>query len=168
MLLLEFDKFYTKQAEKMDDTIEDIFTDECTPFTMNKYYMDNIRKSRTEKAEKQIQSLLTKFQVNVTPATIPFKLEDWQADYNERLALEDLQEMLLSYCKVARKRIVDVVLLQTFERHMFKQIELYFKMLSEVDESTISSRLLESPTKLARRQELQDKASVLRKSLRQL
>ncbi|KAG0331954.1 hypothetical protein BG000_010448 [Podila horticola] len=133
-----------------------------------KYYMDNIRKSRTEKAEKQIQSLLTKFQVSVTAAAIPFKLEDWQADYNERLALEDLQEMLLSYCKVARKRIVDVVLLQTIERHMFKQIELYFKMLSEVDESTISSRLLESPTKLARRQELQDKASVLRKSLRQL
>ncbi|KAG0006579.1 hypothetical protein BGZ80_005215, partial [Entomortierella chlamydospora] len=88
--------------------------------------------------------------------------------YNEQLSIEDLQEQLKSYCKVARKRIVDVVLMQTIERYMITQIDLYFDMLIAVDDNTISSHLLESSMKLARRQELQDKVHVLRKSLLEL
>lgn len=168
MLLLEFDRFYTLQIAKMDEAIENIFTDEHTPFTMNKYYYDNIIKSRTEKVEQHIQELLSKYQPNVTGAAVRVKLDESDVNYNEKHAIEDLQEMLLSYCKVARKRIVDVVLLQTIERHMFKQIKLYFDMLIAVDDDAISSRLLESPAKRDRRQDLQDKVSILKKSLRQL
>lgn len=168
MLLLEFDRFYTLQTTKMDDAIENIFTDESTPFTMNKYYYDNILKSRTEKAEQHLRKLLSKFQTTDVGDGVPVKLEESDVNYNEQHAIDDLQEMLLSYCKVARKRIVDVVLLQTIERHMFKQIKLYFDMLINVNDDVISSRLLESPTLRARRQELQDKVSILKKSLQQL
>ncbi|KAG0049884.1 hypothetical protein BGZ83_005315 [Gryganskiella cystojenkinii] len=167
LFLLNFDKFYTVQTAKMDEAIDNIFTDESTPFTMNKYYYDHIIKSRTEKAEKHIKDLLAKYG-DCYGDVESVKLQISDINYNEKLATEDLQEMLLSYCKVSRKRIVDVVLLQTIERHMLKQINLYFDMLIAVDDSAISSRLLDSPTKLARRQEFQDKVSVLRKSLRQL
>ncbi|KAI9234012.1 MAG: P-loop containing nucleoside triphosphate hydrolase protein [Podila humilis] len=161
--------FYTLQTTKMDDAIENIFNDEGTPFTMNKYYYDNILKSRHQKAEQHCRKLLSKFQSKTAAgAAVPVKLEVSDVNYNEEHAIEDLQEMLLSYCKVARKRIVDVVLLQTIERHMFKQIKLYFDMLIAVDDDVISSRLLESPTQRARRQELHDKVSILKKSLRLL
>ncbi|KAF9285633.1 hypothetical protein BGZ68_003678 [Mortierella alpina] len=168
-LVLEFDKFHSLQTAKIDDALGNIFADEDIPFTMNKYYYDNILNSRKAKVEQQIQGLFNKYQpaTNVIPAA-PVKLEASDANYNEQLAIEDLQEELQSYCKVARKRIVDVVLLQTIERYMIKQINLYFDMLIAVDDSVISSRLLESPTITARRQELQERATVLRKSLLEL
>ncbi|KAG0363114.1 P-loop containing nucleoside triphosphate hydrolase protein [Gamsiella multidivaricata] len=167
-LLLEFDKFYSSQIAKIDDTIESIFTDEGTPFTLNKYYYDNILNSRREKVEKQIQGLLNKYQPNTNATAAPITLQKSDINYNEQFAIEDLQEQLQSYCKVARKRIVDVVLLQTIERYMIKQINLYFDMLIAVDDSAISSRLLESLARTERRQELQDNAAVLRKSLLEL
>ncbi|KAF9393521.1 hypothetical protein CPC16_001825 [Podila verticillata] len=169
-LRLEFDKFYSSQSTKMNDAIENIFTDEGTPFTLNKYYYDNILKRRKEKADQQTQDMLTKFQTGTQTHTntAPSKLETSDVNYNEQHAVEDLQERLQSYCKVARKRIVDVVLLQSIERHMIKQIDLYFRMLIDVDDDTISTILLEPQTKIARRQELQDKVSVLRRSLLEL
>ncbi|KAF9179084.1 hypothetical protein BGZ51_004076 [Haplosporangium sp. Z 767] len=169
MLLLEFDKFYNSQSAKIDDAIENIFTDEGIPFTMNKYYYDNILNSRMEKVEQHIQKLVNKYQPNnYQSVPVPVKLDKSDINYNEQFATEDLQEQLQSYCKVARKRIVDVVLLQTIERYMIKQIDLYFDMLIAVDDSDISSRLLESPAKAIRRQELQDKVAVLRKSLMEI
>ncbi|KAI1306106.1 hypothetical protein EDD11_004850 [Mortierella claussenii] len=166
--LLEFDKFYSLQTAKIDDAIENIFTDEGMPFTMNKYYYDNILNNRKAKAEQHIRALLEKFQLNAPDSKVPVKLEESDIGYNDQLTIEDLQEQLQSYCKVARKRIVDVVLLQTIERYMIKQINLYFDMLVAVDDSIISSRLLESPTNIVRRQELQDKIGVLRRSLLEL
>ncbi|KAI1318902.1 hypothetical protein EDD11_005536 [Mortierella claussenii] len=168
LLLLEFDDFYSKQTTKINEVIENIFTDEHAPFTMNKYYYHNIIKSRMAKAEQQIQDMWKKLQISGPSTTIPINLEELDVNYNEQLALEDLQEQLQSYCKVVRKRIVDVVLMQTIERHMIKQIDVYFDMLIAVDDMAISSRLLEPQTKTERRQELQDKVSVLRKSLLQL
>ncbi|KAF9953883.1 hypothetical protein BGZ70_000072 [Mortierella alpina] len=116
-LVLEFDKFYGLQTAKVDDTMDSIFTDEETPFTLNKYYYDNILNSRKAKAEQQMQDLVNKFQPNTlgtTGATVPpIKLLESDINYNDQLAVEDLKEELQSYCKVARKRIVDVVLLQT-------------------------------------------------------
>ncbi|KAF9123430.1 hypothetical protein BGW39_008982 [Mortierella sp. 14UC] len=167
-LLLEFEKFYSSQTAKMNDAIENIFTDEGTPFTLNKYYYDNILKRRKERAEQELQSLLAKFQANTLDTDAPVKLTALDVNYNEQHAIEDLQEELKSYCKVARKRIVDVVLLQSIERYMIKQINLYFDMLVAVDDNTISAMLLESPTTIARRQDLQDKVSVLRRSLLEL
>ncbi|KAF9152581.1 hypothetical protein BGX20_005125, partial [Mortierella sp. AD010] len=167
-LLLEFDKFYRGQAKKIDDAIDDIFTDEAMPFTMNKYYYDNILNNRREKAEKRIQELVNRYVPTNTQISDPIKLQSSDINYNESIATEDVQEQLQSYCKVARKRIVDVVLLQTIERHMIKQINVYFDMLIAVDESTITNHLVESVMKIARRQELNDKVVVLQKSLREL
>ncbi|KAG0247431.1 hypothetical protein BG011_001479, partial [Mortierella polycephala] len=132
------------------------------------YYCDNIINSRKERSAKHIQKLMTKFQDVSWDDVTQIALDESDINYNDQFAVEDLQEQLQSYCKVARKRIVDVVLLQTIERHMIKQINLYFDMLITVDDSNISSQLLESPAKVLRRQELQDKVAVLRKSLLEL
>ncbi|KAK3810469.1 MAG: P-loop containing nucleoside triphosphate hydrolase protein [Linnemannia gamsii] len=167
-LLLEFDKFYSSQTAKMNEAIENIFTDEGTPFTLNKYYYDNILKRRKARAEQEFQDLMAKFQSNTLLTNAPVTLAASDVNYNEQHAVEDLQEELQSYCKVARKRIVDIVLLQSIERYMIKQINLYFDMLVSVDDNTISAMLLEPPTTIARRQDLQDKVSVLRRSLLEL
>ncbi|KAF9917235.1 hypothetical protein BX616_001617 [Lobosporangium transversale] len=177
-LLIEFDRFYSLQITKIESEIESIFIDEDTPFTMNKYYYDNILKSRKAKAEQKIAELAKlgttpdEYTAEYIKKLLEQQLESYgnpsqisDVNYNEELAVEDLQEQLRSYCKVVRKRIVDVVLQQTIERHMIKRINLYFEMLIAVDEDTISSRLVEPPAKQERRQELQDKVAVLRKSL---
>ena len=110
---------------------------------------------------------MTKFQTNtvVTNAQVKPKLETSDVKYNEEHAVEDLHEDLPSYCRVARKRIVDVVLLQSIERYMIKQVSLYFDMLVAIDDNTVTTMIIDSPTKISRRQELQDKVSVLRRSL---
>ncbi|KAG0196439.1 hypothetical protein BGX28_010097 [Mortierella sp. GBA30] len=167
---LEFDKFYNSQVAKVDDTLKNIFIDEESPFTLNKYYFDNILKSRHANAEKMITGAIQKYQANHTHNGIAAALKAAKEDatYNDELEVEDLQEKLLSYCKVARKRIADVVPLQTIERYLIKQISLYFDMLAAVDDGTISTLLLDSPANMARRQELNDKVVVLRKSLLEL
>ena len=47
-------------------------------------------------------------------------------NYNEQLAVKDMQEQMKSYCKVAHKRIMDVLLLQAIERHLVKSVHLFF------------------------------------------
>ncbi|KAG0079124.1 hypothetical protein BGZ92_001176 [Podila epicladia] len=178
--LFEFDKFYGSQVAKIETEIDSIFKDERTPFTMNKYYYDSILKSRKASAEEHIQRLVNNMQTQSNStgeqvkATLRHHLQSFSntarisnVNYNEQLAIDDLQEQLKSYCKVARKRIVDVLLLQTIERHLIKSVHLYFDMLIAVDENTIS-RLIESPAKQARRKELDHKVDVLRKSLLEL
>ncbi|KAG0358816.1 hypothetical protein BGX24_005911, partial [Mortierella sp. AD032] len=179
-LLFEFDKFYTSQITKIETEIDNIFMDERMPFTMNKYYYDNILNSRKARAEEHIQRLVNSIQTQYNPnqeqvkATLRQNLHSFgntarisDVNYNEQLAIEDLQEQLKSYCKVARKRIVDVLLLQTIERHLIKSLHLYFDMLITVDDNTIS-RLIESPAKQARRKDLEHKVDVLRRSLQEL
>lgn len=180
-LLFEFNKFYSSQVTKIESEINNIFTDERSPFTMNKYYYDNILKSRKANAEGHIQRLVNSTHMPATltgeqtKALIRHHLQSYSnvaripdVNYNEQLAIEDLQEQLMSYCKVARKRIVDVLLLQTIERHMIKSVHLYFEMLINVDDNTISSLLVESPLKQARRKELEHQVDVLRRSLLEL
>ncbi|KAF8936183.1 hypothetical protein BGZ47_009623, partial [Haplosporangium gracile] len=123
-LLFEFDKFYSSQVAKIETEIDNIFTDERTPFTMNKYYHDKILKSRKASAEEHIQRLVNNMQMQNNPtgdqvkATLRQHLYSFSntahisdINYNEQLAIEDLQEQMKSYCKAARKRIVDVLLL---------------------------------------------------------
>ncbi|KAG0277185.1 hypothetical protein BGZ95_006347 [Linnemannia exigua] len=180
-LLFEFEKFYSSQVAKIETEIDNIFADERTPFTMNKYYYDNILKGRKASADEQIQRLVNNMQTqhNLTgeqfKATLRQHLHSLNktalisdVNYNEQLAIEDLQEQLKSYSKVAHKRIVDVLLLQTIERHLIKSVHLYFDMLIAVDDDTITSLLVESPAKQARRKELKHKVDILRRSLLEL
>ncbi|KAF9271686.1 hypothetical protein BGZ88_005743, partial [Linnemannia elongata] len=179
-LLFAFNKFYSSQIAKIETEIDNIFKDERTPFTMNKYYYDNILKSRKANADEHIQRLVNNLQTpyNLTGETLRSTLRQnlhslsntariSDVNYNEQLAIEDLQEQLKSYCKVARKRIVDVLLLQTIERHLINSVHLYFDMLITVDDSTVN-RLIESPAKQTRRKELDNKVDVLRRSLLEL
>ncbi|GJJ68428.1 hypothetical protein EMPS_00774 [Entomortierella parvispora] len=180
ILQLEFAKFYASQVGKIDDAIENIFTDESSPFTLNKYYYDNILRSRHEKAQKRLRDAVDRFNTycnetgsySDTAAMNIFmqthKIEEWNVSENEKHAVEDLTDVLLSYCKVARKRIVDVVVLQSIERYMIKQINLYFNLLIAVDDSTVSDKLLETPHKIAQRDELQNRLQVLRRSLMEM
>ncbi|KAF9273373.1 hypothetical protein BGZ68_001568 [Mortierella alpina] len=63
-LCLEVDRFYNTQVEQINAVIENIFASESLPFTMNKYYYDNILNSRKTNAEQHIKELVNKFQSN--------------------------------------------------------------------------------------------------------
>ncbi|KAF9919780.1 hypothetical protein FBU30_010546, partial [Linnemannia zychae] len=180
MLLFELDKFYNGQVTKIKNEINNIFMDESVPFTMNKYYYNNILEARKELLEKNIQQFIgklpsyldmsdgeTKQLMQRILASFSKSALISDANYNEESAIDDLQENLKSYCKVARKRIVDIILLQTIERHIIRSIHIYFDSLIGVDDSFFS-QLIESPAKQARRKELDEKVEILRKSLHEL
>ncbi|KAF9946519.1 hypothetical protein BGZ72_000248 [Mortierella alpina] len=165
-LLLEFDKFYATQTSKIDETIENIFADESIPFTMNMAYYDNIVENRNTIAQKQVEYLQNQLQTTGIDDTHKTAVVDNK--HYEQLAVKELEDHLNSYCKVANKRIVDTILLQTIERYQVKQIGRYFDMLILVDDNTISSRFIESPRKKRQREELNEKVAVLRRSLQEL
>ncbi|KAG0067435.1 hypothetical protein BGZ89_006086 [Linnemannia elongata] len=159
--LFESDKFYSSQVTKIDDDISDIFADERSPITMNKRFYTNILKKRKASAEQHIHGLVNNMhmQSSTTGEQMKKILQEHlksfcnishisDVNYNEQLAVEDLREQLTSYCKVARKRLVDIPP-QTIERHVIKRVYLYFDMLIAMDDNTITSHLIESPGKQA-------------------
>ncbi|KAF9168243.1 hypothetical protein DFQ26_000072 [Actinomortierella ambigua] len=161
--------FYLQQEKLINATIEQIFEDEMTPFTFNKYYYDTILKTRSNKVQEQIDKLPTthtrQFGYAVTVDNL--KIPSTDANVNEKNAAEDLGEQLKAYCKVARKRIVDVVLMQTIERHMVRHIDLYFSKLIKVDDAKLAC-LVESEAEQRRRQDLEDRIKILERSLLEL
>ncbi|KAF9922993.1 hypothetical protein FBU30_006896 [Linnemannia zychae] len=182
VFLFELDKFYHSQVIKIDSEIKNIFKDEGIPFTMNKYYYDDILNARKAEKEGGLQKAMDGFSFpyhhNITQDQVKNSMKQTltsfantvrlsDANYNEELALKDLQEKLKSYCKVARKRIVDIVLLQTIERHIIKSMDIYFEALIAVDDNVLS-QLIEPPARQARRKELDEKIEILRKSLHEL
>jgi len=140
-----FYKFYRKQSKLINTTIDDICEDEFTPFTLNKYYYDTILKMRNDKVQQQ----LDKFHKHMDQRGLlavyasDLKAPVTDANTNEENAADDLNEKLKAYCKVARKRIVDVVVQQTLERHVVKHIGLYFRDLIKVDDAILDC-LIES------------------------
>ncbi|KAF9162363.1 hypothetical protein DFQ26_003605 [Actinomortierella ambigua] len=90
-----------------------------------------------------------------------------QEQTNEQAAAEDLQEMLKAYCDIARKRIVDVLIMQTVERNLTRQIDTYFAQLVAVEDKALQS-LIESPMKQEARRTLAAKIDTLTMSLREL
>ncbi|KAF9968826.1 hypothetical protein BGZ73_009125, partial [Actinomortierella ambigua] len=149
--------FYRNQVKIINLAIEDIFEDESTPFTLNKYYYDTILKVRREKFQAQLNKFERHLGVNGNMSVYANILVAPTTDVNsnEKKAAEDLAEQLKAYCKVARKRIVDVVLLQTIERQMVRHIDQYFKELIRVDDSKLSC-LIEAEVDQRRRKDLED------------
>ncbi|KAF9156649.1 hypothetical protein DFQ26_009291 [Actinomortierella ambigua] len=168
VFLDHFVTFYRNQEKHINRTLEDIFDDEQTPFTFNKYYYDTILKVRADKALGHVDNC--KFNApngSVVIRTSDLKLPSIDVNSNEQKAAEDLHEQLKAYCKVARKRIVDVVLMQTIERHMVNQIDLYFKELLKVDDTRLTC-LIESEIDQRRRKDIGDRIEILERSLLEL
>ncbi|KAG0249685.1 hypothetical protein DFQ27_009848 [Actinomortierella ambigua] len=161
--------FYLQQEKRVNTTLEHIFEDELTPFTFNKYYYDTILKVRADK----VQGLIDKLPIASYQAGLPtvhvrnLKVPSADANVNEQNAAEDLGDQLEAYCKVARKRIVDVVLMQTIERHMVRHIGLYFSELIKVDDAKLAC-LIESEADQRRRKDLEDRVEILERSLLEL
>ncbi|KAG0336173.1 hypothetical protein BG004_008171 [Podila humilis] len=66
-----------------------------------------------------------------------------------------------------RKRIVDVVLMQTIERHIIRHTGLHFDALIKVDDARLQC-LIESEADHRRRNHLQDQIAILERSLLEL
>ncbi|KAG0229371.1 hypothetical protein BGW42_001624 [Actinomortierella wolfii] len=66
-------------------------------------------------------------------------------DWNDVLTTRAMVPCLLAYLTTALDRIVDKVLMETIERHMFRRIDEYFDMLCNVTDSDLDC-MLESPT----------------------
>ncbi|KAF9902025.1 hypothetical protein EC991_005408 [Linnemannia zychae] len=161
--------FYRKQVQLINAAIEDIFEDESTPFTLNKYYYDTVLKIRLDRTQKQLDSMETLKDKNGNILVYLEELEVPSTDVNsnQEKAAEDLGDQLRAYCKVARKRIVDVVILQTLERYIVKRISVYFKDLIRVEDSKLAG-LIESEADQCHRKDLEDQIEILERSLEEL
>ncbi|KAF9899861.1 hypothetical protein EC991_008230 [Linnemannia zychae] len=161
--------FYRKQVKHINTTVEDIFEDESLPFTLNKYYYDMVLNIRSDKAQKQLDNIQrhtdTSGSLKVYANQLNVSFLD--VDSNEEKEAKDLGNQLRAYCKVARKRIVDVVILQTLERHMIKHIGLYFNELIRVDDAKLSC-LIDSEADQRHREDIGKQIDILELSLLEL
>ncbi|KAF8938479.1 P-loop containing nucleoside triphosphate hydrolase protein [Dissophora ornata] len=161
-----FDRFSRIQAIKIDETIQDIFEDESTPFTLSRHYQDAIFEERSKNNQNSAplreSSVIDMDQGSVDspplsqtgPPESP--LPSQNSDRNDVHTTRELLPCLLAYLKTARERIVDKVLMETIERHMIKRINDYFYMLSKASNGELAS-MLESPTLKRQRQDFETK-----------
>ncbi|KAF9949642.1 hypothetical protein BGZ72_008602 [Mortierella alpina] len=173
-----FDRFSRDQALLIEETIREIFEDESTPFTLSRHYQDTIRDERSK--NKQISLLpLASSATDISKGTVdplpqppqsgmpnsaqpqqtespesphPLKNSDW----NDEHTTSEMIPCLRAYLTTARERIVDKVLMETIERHMIKNIKIYFEMLYRVTNQDLQC-MMESPTLKRRRQDLETK-----------
>ncbi|KAF9273784.1 hypothetical protein BGZ68_001211 [Mortierella alpina] len=150
--------FYRHQVKLINADVKSIFEDEEMPFTLNKYYYDTILKIRSDKVQKEYDNK------NLYGSEYAPSMD---VNSNEEKAAADLGDQLKAYCKVARKRIVDVVLLQTLERHMVRHISLYFRELIKVDDAKLAC-LIELEADQRRRTDFETRIEILERSLVEL
>ncbi|KAF9977201.1 hypothetical protein BGZ73_006674 [Actinomortierella ambigua] len=150
LVLETFDSFYRTQKKSIDQRVLDIFNDERHPFTQNQGFFDKIHELRGLQPESQSDGE-----------------SDASSTSNDGAAVEDLSDILAAYCNIARKRIVDVVPMQTIERYLVWEIDTLFEMLIGIDDSALAI-LMESPEKQALRRGLKEKIDILERSLNEL
>ncbi|KAG0199945.1 hypothetical protein BGX28_006873 [Mortierella sp. GBA30] len=172
-----FDRFSRHQVNNIEKTIQDIFEDESTPFTLSRHYLEAIRKERSRKSLFHEPSVIDFNKGNIdTPEpsqtaspdspqpsqngdTAHSPLQHQQnSDWNDGHTAAEMLTCLQAYLTTARERIVDKVLMETIERHMIKRINTYFFMLYEVTNGELAC-MLESPGLKRRRQDLETKIS---------
>ncbi|KAG0017329.1 hypothetical protein BGZ81_010791 [Podila clonocystis] len=169
VFLNTFLTFYRKQVKLINTAIDNIFEDESSPFTLNKHYYDTILKVRSDKVQTQLNEIDRHTDQNGYAVVYASDLQAPSMDVNtnDEKAAEDLGDQLQAYCQVARIRVVDVVILQTLERHMVKHIGLYFKELIKVDDAKLVC-LIESEADKRRRKDLEYRIEILERSLIEL
>ncbi|KAF9557558.1 hypothetical protein EC968_007596 [Mortierella alpina] len=175
-----FGRFSRDQLLLIEETIREIFEDESTPFTLSRHYQDTIRTERSK--NKQVFPLpldssatdISKGIVEPKPqppqsrapnSPQPLETESPESprplqnsDWNDEHTTVEMIPCLRAYLSTARERIVDKVLMETIERHMIKNIKIYFEMLYHVTEQDLQC-MLESDTLKRRRQDLETKIS---------
>ncbi|KAG0275114.1 hypothetical protein BGZ95_009176 [Linnemannia exigua] len=173
-----FEQFARAQATSIKTTIQDIFEDESTPFTLSSHYLDVVHRelskntsttsnkdsinspppSQTETPQSPQPS-----QSNLSPPSShqseqqqqqqQQKENRWDEDHS---TTTESRPSLIGYLTTARERIVDKVLMQTIERYMIKRINDYFTMILKVTNAELLC-MLESPSLRRRRQYLKNK-----------
>ncbi|KAF9159966.1 hypothetical protein DFQ26_006009 [Actinomortierella ambigua] len=89
------------------------------------------------------------------------------SDWNDVLSTKAMVPCMLAYLTTALDRIVDVVLMQTIERHMIRRIYLYFDLMSQPTEDILKS-LIEPPHLQERRKDLKSKIADLERLMDEL
>ncbi|KAG0224030.1 hypothetical protein BGW42_005400 [Actinomortierella wolfii] len=162
-----FHTFYRDQKMLVEKDLEAIFDDETHPFTLNKGYAQEIRRLREtvpsdNESDGASNSIFSRKSRKPWSQSTESRLES-----NDWVTAKDMKEILGAYGEIARLRIVDVVLMQTVERHLTRRIDTLFKSLIAVDDSALEC-LYESEQKKAHRISLERKLQILRNSYKEL
>ncbi|KAG0014349.1 hypothetical protein BGZ80_010491 [Entomortierella chlamydospora] len=172
-----FSQFSRDQEDEIKRTVDDIFEDEEMPFSLSRQFIEAIHRERSK--NNQIPSLpieqsVTERNEGLVPqpseplspdSLLPLQssvsayssLEPQpNSDWNDMLSTKAFVPCLLAYLTTALERIVDMVLMQTIERHMIRRIDKFFDMVCSVKDADLSC-MLESPALVKKRQSLNNK-----------
>ncbi|GJJ72818.1 hypothetical protein EMPS_05176 [Entomortierella parvispora] len=166
-----FGRFYSQQTESINQTLSDIFSDEETPFTLNRYYDSEVAKERPKRndiptvaSESRIREDDNEHGSDSPPSSGSspkpsrglFKSlnpSKKTGEWNEYHTTDEMIPCFLAYLKTARERIVDKVVVETIERHMVKRINMYSDMLHNATDNDLVD-MLESPALKKKRTDL--------------
>jgi len=169
-----FGLFASKQRDSIDQTLKDIFNDEETPFTLNRFYDSEVAKERPKRNDTPVvagESRIREDEHDQSSDSPPSsasspkpskglfksnnpskKTTEWD-DYHSYC---EMAPAFLAYLKTARERIIDKVVMETIERHMVEGVVIYTQMLNEATEMDLE-QMLESAALKKQRADLNRK-----------
>ncbi|KAK5822011.1 P-loop containing nucleoside triphosphate hydrolase protein [Linnemannia elongata] len=172
-----FSQFSRDQEEEIKKTVDDIFQDEEMPFSLSRQFVVAIHQERSKNNQipaLPIEQSVTEMNEGLLPqppeprspdTPLPSQSFDSaysslepqpNSDWNDMLSTKAFVPCLLAYLTTALERIVDMVLMQTIERHMVRRIDKFFDMVCDVKDKDLGC-MLESPALVRKRMDLEIK-----------
>ncbi|KAF9333630.1 hypothetical protein BG006_003367 [Podila minutissima] len=172
-----FSQFSRDQEEAIKKTVDDIFQDEEMPFSLSRQFVEAIHRERSKNNHipaLPIEQSVTERNEGLLPRPLEPRSPDSplplhssisaysslepqpNSDWNDMLSTKAFVPCLLAYLTTALERIVDMVLMQTIERHMVRRIDIFFDMVCDVKEVDLGC-MLESSSLMKKRQDLKNK-----------
>ncbi|KAK3831961.1 MAG: P-loop containing nucleoside triphosphate hydrolase protein [Linnemannia gamsii] len=172
-----FSQFSRDQEEEIKKTIHDIFQDEEMPFSLSRQFVEAIHQERSKNNRipaLPIEQSVTEMNEGLLPQASEPRSPDSprpsqsiistysslepqpKCDWNDMLSAKAFVPCLLAYLTTALERIVDMVLMQTIERHMVRRIDKFFDMVCDVKEEDLGC-MLESSALVKKRNDLEIK-----------
>ncbi|KAF8953739.1 hypothetical protein BGZ46_003152 [Entomortierella lignicola] len=172
-----FSQFSRDQEIEIKKTVDDIFEDEEVPFSLSRQFIEAIHRERSKNNQipalpieqsitERNEGLLPQPSDSASPDSLLHLQSSFSAysslepqpnsDWNNMLSTKGFVPCLLAYLTTALDRIVDMVLMQTIERHMVRRIDKHFDMVCNIQDADLDC-MLESPALAKKRQDLKNK-----------
>jgi GTP-binding protein EngB required for normal cell division/deoxyadenosine/deoxycytidine kinase len=160
--LVEFiEKLHEKSSKKASIMFH---TESHYPATYNHYYSDNIEKIRQDRVI-EISNAAAGVTANGHLARTPeITIRANQCKSNLEYEIQDIQDCVTAYYKVARKRVADNIPMHVVETELMQHLHQIKNELLSINDVVLTNLMLEAPAQQRKRQDTKKSIQVLEKS----
>lgn len=161
--LIEYiEKLHVRACEKATVMFD---TESRFPATYNHYYSDNIEKIRLQRVIAIVnESTVAQANGYFTKNNTENHIKETQCVSNLEYEVQDIQDCVKAYYKVARKRVADNIPMHVVETEMMQHLHQLKNELMTVNDVVLTNLMLEAPAQRRMRQDMHKSIMVMEKS----